>query len=327
MLTPRTFETVSALHDRVREVVSPGLTAIEDAVATVKTPLYQKIPKTVGLGLVSLFLFFLIDTPLGGWYVALLFLGAVVWFGFELYGLITLYEEYTAILDQQVYRLIFEVFAIEATQGKGDVQSLRSELDMSELITETVHDYNVDDRIHTTYQDRPLIISELNATRTEGSGKNRHTVTVFKGVFVVHELPTEFSGETYVSTEGDKYGFAHRGFWGSVTGRGDVAETELEWNEFEKDLHVATSDPTEARYILTPDFMHELYEWWSKNKRNIRLSFKGRYCYILFPDTKVSFAAAPLRLDRERLYRYGVTIAEPLWHVFNLLYDVRTRFR
>lgn len=325
MSRPRQFSDISELKRTLVRRLPDTLAQLKDSLSDISASVRARASATAVAGLITILSFFLLDF-LG--LVAAIVLGlAVVWLLIEGYRFITIYQEYTKRFDAEVYRMIFRVFELEATQTKIEKEAFIAELNDSELITETVHTHTVDDRVTTEYDGYTLSVTELHATRTEGSGKNRRTVTVFKGVFVTHELPKTVEGETYISTEGDKHGFGHQSFWKKLTGRQDVEVTELEWNEFEKDLHVVTSNPTEARYILTPDFMQELHEWWQGSARNIRISFIGNRCYVLFPDTKISFGAAPLWITAERVENYAMTIAEPLWHVFNLLEDVRTRFR
>lgn len=325
MARPRQFSDVSELKQTLVRRLPDTLAQLKDSLSDISASVRARASRTAVAGSIALLSFFLLDF-LG--LIAAIVLGlAVVWLLIEGYQFITIYQAYTKRFDAEVYRMIFRVFELEATQTKIEKEAFIAELNDSELITETVHTHTVDDRVTTEYDGYALSVTELHATRTEGSGKNKRTVTVFKGVFVTHELPKTVEGETYISTEGDKHGFGHQSFWKKLTGRQDVEVTELEWNEFEKDLHVVTSNPTEARYILTPDFMHELHDWWRGSTRNIRISFKGNRCYVLFPDSKISFGTAPLWITAERVENYAMTIATPLWHVFNLLDDVRTRFR
>lgn len=191
----------------------------------------------------------------------------------------------------------------------------------SGLVTESVDTITVDDMYSTTAQ-YPVTFRELSATRQEGSGKSRHTVTVFHGLLVTVALPKTLEATTYISTEGVKDGLAHQNFWSGVKERG-IEETILEWNDFEKDLHVASSDGTEARYILTPDFMANLYAWWQEGKENIRISFKGREMLLLLPDGQVRLNWSTAASDEAKLATYLMSIAKPIWRTLTLVEDVR----
>lgn len=223
--------------------------------------------------------------------------------------------------------LKFEVGRFSSHASDPDYEDIKNRLDHSELLTERISTYIVDDIIDTaSFNDQQLTISELRSTRTEGSGKSRRTVTVFQGVFVDYKLPKSFSGVTFVSTEGDRKGYGHRDFWSSLAGTNKVKETVLEWNRFERDLHVATTDGTEARYILTPDFMESLYNWWSIKKRNIRIVFREDHLYLLFPDNDVRFSDSVITMDTKELQKYVLTIATPFWYVLKLIEVVNRRF-
>jgi len=45
----------------------------------------------------------------------------------------------------------------------------------------------------------------------------------------------------------------------------DTNTTLLEWGQFEDLLHVETTNETEARYLLPPDAMENIYHSWSSN--------------------------------------------------------------
>lgn len=262
---------------------------------------------------------------------------AFIMAAFALYNGYYWYEaaaSYGKKLNTHMYALVFRFFELKAdyfgddgdmVEANGDAR-VETLLKKSELITDRIDKTNVGDVFSAQYEGNELFVGEVHATRTEGSGKNRRTVEVFKGLFVEYTLGKTLSGTTFISTEGDERGFGHRNFWGRVTGKAQVEETELEWNAFEKDLHVATSDPTEARYILTPDLMQDLHDWWQDSKRNMRIVFKGNKMTLLFPDKKVQVAGLVTMLGKYELQEYAMTIIFPLWHVLRLLEDIDERF-
>lgn len=192
----------------------------------------------------------------------------------------------------------------------------------SELVTEPFDILTVDD-VYKLGSNLPLTIHEMMATKRNSNEKHQRNITVFKGVLAVATLPKSLSGLTFISTEGDKSGFGHIGFWSKVLGHTMVAETTLEWNEFEKDLHVATSDAVEARYILTPDFMYDLHTWWLENKENIRLVFRENKLYMALPDTGVSIGYSTTSIKPKVLNEYLFSIAKPLWRTLTLVEDIR----
>jgi hypothetical protein len=108
-----------------------------------------------------------------------------------------------------------------------------------------------------------------------------------------------------------------------VLGLGDIKETELEWNEFERDLHVATNNEAEARYVLTPDFMVDLHDWWSEEKENIRIVFRENKMLMLLPDRGVHINRSTASDKSEDLKDYALTMIKPLWRTLTLVEDIR----
>lgn len=197
-------------------------------------------------------------------------------------------------------------------------------LDHSQLVTEPRNTVIVDDMVSAVYGGQTLFLSELNVQHVTHSGKNGNVKHIFSGYFISLDLARPLTGKTFISTEGDKNGFGNQSFLSSITGN-DIQPTTLEWNEFEALLHVVTSDPIEARYILTPDLMADLYDWWKDKKQNIRLSFIDNRLYILFPDTHIKFTHTIKTVDENELLEYLLSIARPLLHVVHLLEDVQAR--
>ena len=84
-----------------------------------------------------------------------------------------------------------------------------------------------------------------------------------------------------------------------------------------------TTDKVEARYILTPNFMSDLYDWWKGQKGNIRISFIKDRMYLLFPDSQVRLNDTVSNIDETEVKQYMLTIARPLLHILHLIEDVR----
>ncbi|MEK7638696.1 MAG: DUF3137 domain-containing protein [Patescibacteria group bacterium] len=214
---------------------------------------------------------------------------------------------------------------ISLTDDQAKKEIVLNVLAASELVTEPHNTNTVDDAYETRIGGKHFQVTELDLSHQTGSGKNRHVKHIFKGYFASFELDRTLVGKTFVSTEGDKHGFGHRSFWKSLAGAGALT-TELEWNDFEKLLHVATTDPIEARYVLSTDFMSDLHNWWQGRKANIRISFIGNQVYLLYPDNKIRLGRSVGRLTDSEVSDYTRTIAVPLLHVLYLIEDVEKQF-
>lgn len=191
-------------------------------------------------------------------------------------------------------------------------------LESSGLLPENFDVVRADD-MFTFFEPSEIKISEIMVERREQKRNHR----VFKGVLAEMTLPRPLSGVTYISTEGDSFGFLHTAFWGGLIEGEEVKETVLEWNQFEKDLHVATNNEVEAREILTPDFMSDLHNWWSEHKENIRIVFRGDKMQILLRDNAVLIGASTTSTKQADLKKYALSVMRPIWRVLTLAEDVK----
>ncbi len=237
--------------------------------------------------------------------------------------------EHSAALDEREFAdtRIGKIKKTFATYAKAHKKSKEANeaielLKQSELVTEPFNHSTVDNLFELKINDGLLHGAELDIKHITGSGKNRQVKNIFKGYSVSYELPHVLDGKTFISTEGDKYGFGHRTFWSVVT-ETRAQETTLEWNDFEELLHVATTDRVEARYILTPSFMMELHEWWKGKDTNIRMSFLGNRVYMLFPDDQIRIDETVDSINEQEVKEYMLSIARPLLHVVRLIEGIR----
>lgn len=194
-------------------------------------------------------------------------------------------------------------------------------LNQSKLITSadiTV----VSDDMYNVFSNQEVSLRELLVTQKYATNNTRKTDerTIFKGLFVTTKLTKKHEAETYISTEGDKHGFAHLDFWSNILkSSNSVSETILEWNDFEKNLHVATSDAIAAREILTPEFMSTLNDWWLEHKLNIRISFKGEYMYLLLPETSIKIDTSTTSTKLKTIKKYAWSLLRPIWRSLSLI--------
>lgn len=271
---------------------------------------------------------------LSGWalviiFILLLFMAGVS--GWILWRWSKVNKEFNKALNPIVFDKAFAILGFAGQHLSPDSVSepeITALLDHSELITENRNRYVVDDMVVSEYQGRPLFMSELSVQNVTGSGKNRRTKNIFHGILITHDLPKSLNGKTFVTTEGDKRGFGKMSWWRRWFKKAETPqETILEWNDFENTLHVATTDGTEARYILTPDFMADLYDWWIVRKGKIRLSFIADRFYVLYPDKRVKIGVSTVSLAEKDLQQYVLAAARPLWHMKKLMESTEARLR
>ncbi|MCA9356583.1 DUF3137 domain-containing protein [Candidatus Nomurabacteria bacterium] len=207
------------------------------------------------------------------------------------------------------------------SEHRDDIKSL---LEESSLMTIEEKYQIFSDDTYTIYADTDILVRELMVIKVEKNrdGKLDSNTVIFKGVLVSTTLNRSNEAEIYISTEGDKRGFAHQSFWSRLTGLSEVKETILEWNDFEKDLHVATTNPTAAREILTPEFMQDLHAWWSEHKLNIRIAFKGNKMYMLLPEESIKIDSTTTSTKLPAIKRYAWSLLRPIWRSLVLIEDV-----
>lgn len=250
---------------------------------------------------------------------------------FSLLGVTGSLIEHTTSISERTFpdtkigklRALFHKYR-QLTEASPESKAMLDVLRTSELITEPFNTTKVDNlfRIKASEGNGELLAGEFDIRNITGSGKNRHEKFIFKGYFISYELPHTLDGKTFISTEGDESGFGHKDFWSSASAS-LPSETVLEWGEFENLLHVMTTDKVEARYILTPNFMSDLYDWWKDQKGNIRISFIQDRMYVLFPDNQVRLNDSVANIDETEVKEYMLTIARPLLRVLHLIEDVR----
>lgn len=129
-------------------------------------------------------------------------------------------------------------------------------------------------------------ILEAKATRTEGSGKNRRTVTIFKGLIIRLDFNKNFQGHTVVVPDSESKILG--GLFGEAESRRRKDLARLENVEFEKIYSVYCTDQQEARYILTPKFM-ELVLQAKATLGDIRLSFHDNSVFVCIPQSADRF--------------------------------------
>jgi hypothetical protein len=121
---------------------------------------------------------------------------------------------------------------------------------------------------------------EAKATRTEGSGKNRRTVTIFRGLIVQLDFNKNFRGHTVVVPNADSQVLG--GLFGESESRGRKELCRMDNVTFEDTFSVYSTDQQEARYVLTPKMM-ELIMATERTFGAIRCCFKDASMFITIP--------------------------------------------
>jgi len=135
-----------------------------------------------------------------------------------------------------------------------------------------------------------LELVEAWLTERRGSGKNRRTVTVFKGLFILFSMNKDFSGKTLVKKDWGKIG---NFFVGKFSRK--YSNVKLEDPEFEKQFEIYASDQVEARYLLTTSFMERLKGLSDLLAASIQASFFDNKLMIMVNAKKNLFELSSIR--------------------------------
>ena len=200
-------------------------------------------------------------------------------------------RKYAANVKAEVFPEIFRFF------GENYLYSESSPLKMELLevsgIIPSYDSSHLEDYVKGDYKDITLELTEARLRETRGSGKNRRTVTVFNGIFVLLDMNKNFSGKTIVKKDIGKLGnwfsrtFSKKLFSKAI----NLENVKLEDPVFEKKFEVYSSDQVEARYLLTTSFMERLLELSSLFSKQgvIQCSFYLNKLLLMIPSDKNRF--------------------------------------
>lgn len=161
-------------------------------------------------------------------------------------------------------------------------------LDM-DLFEKRCEQWHAEDEICGRKDPVSYSILEAKATRTEGSGKNRRTVTIFKGLIIRLDFNKNFGGHTVVVPDAESKILG--GLFGESESRRRKDIARLENVAFEKIFSVYCTDQQEARYLLTPKMMELIMEAQTTLGVQIRLSFHDNSVFLTVPQNADRFEA------------------------------------
>lgn len=134
---------------------------------------------------------------------------------------------------------------------------------------------------------------------------------IMNGYFSVIPLTKKLKSRTFLSTNKTAYGNDFK------NENNNPKEIQLEWNDFNNLIKVSTTNGIEARYILTPDFMKNIYEWWEYRHESIRISFIDDKMYVIWE--KQGIHLSPLYLDNVRIFLEIQLLSEKILSLAHLI--------
>lgn len=124
--------------------------------------------------------------------------------------------------------------------------------------------------------DIPFTLHEATLEERRGSGKNRHWVTVFRGIVMSVGYARRFHGTTLLVRNN-----AYRSFFGSKKDSIKMIDIQLDYADmthpdFEDKFDIYTSDQTEARHLIDPLYVERLIA--------VEASYSGEDVATIFHD-------------------------------------------
>ncbi|MDR0814819.1 MAG: DUF3137 domain-containing protein [Bacteroidales bacterium] len=178
------------------------------------------------------------------------------------------------------------------------------------LYTTSVDRYNGNNYVTGKLDKTALSFSFLHTeykteTHSSKSGTKTTWHTIFKGVFMQADSNKNFAGKTLVLPDtAEKYlgGF---GKWLQKTTGGAVGKmVYLENVKFEKEFVVYSTDPVEARYLLTPKIQEQILAMKHFLKKDLRLSFVDNAIYIAISRENIFKLNVSLSFKKPETLRY-----------------------
>lgn len=163
---------------------------------------------------------------------------------------------------------------------------------------------------HSYFQDlwwgvlgtRPFTLHEAKLTEQRGSGKNRRTVTVFEGSIMSLGFARMFHGTTLIEEHGERRKFLIGAEKDECEIGGELlARAQITEPRFEDRFTVWTTDQTEARYLVHPEYVERLLAIEAAFAgQNIRALFRAGELIIVL-ETGNLFESGSLDADQDRV--------------------------
>lgn len=166
-------------------------------------------------------------------------------------------------------------------------------------------------------------MSELRVRLVTKRRKRTETRIVFDGLFFVADFNKSFRGRTLVLPDRAEralgsFGRAFQSLAGIVR---DTELIELECPEFERAFVVRSTDPVEARYLLSPSLMQRIRAFHENTGSKLRIGFLRGRIYVALPLAQDLFAlpsGRPLAVEDVRRWAGELLFAIGIVDEFDL---------
>lgn len=155
---------------------------------------------------------------------------------------------------------------------------------------------------------------------SKGRRQTRY-VPVFKGILFLADFNKNFHGHTVVQTDAAEkaLGRLGRSVQRLFSAASNLKLVELENPEFEAQFKVLSSDPVEARYILSPSFMEALTRLRGKYGAGVQVAFLNSMIVVAIPHDQ-GFMDFGFELDS--LTKDASKMGEELYDILEIVEDL-----
>ena len=183
---------------------------------------------------------------------------------------VTAYANYRSRFKQDIVAEIFKFVCPSSTYDPLQGVS-RDVFDESGLFS-TRGSFQSDDRVRGHIGQTPFEASEAGRSYSTGTGKNSHSYTVFRGLFIHLAVNRRLSGVTLIDpTAAHSYQIGERKGLGLVT---------VDNPAFEQAFKVHASNESEARGLLTPGVTEALLALRRQAGKPVFVAFKGERAFL-----------------------------------------------
>jgi hypothetical protein len=171
-------------------------------------------------------------------------------------------------------------------------------------------------------------IKTFNKESYKDSKGRRQTryIPIFKGILFLADFNKNFKGHTVVKTDTAEkaLGLLGRSAQRLFSATSSLKLVELENPEFESQFKVLSTDPVEARYILSASFMEALTRLRGKYGAGVQVSFLNSTIVIAIPHDR-GFMDFGFSLDN--LTRDASKMCEELYDILEIVEDLELNNR
>lgn len=297
-------------HSFYNTQLLPSLTDLRERSQVSKRWLYITLG-ALAFGFVYFVIFFVMEANDGISIVPLFvfFIVTLVGLGFH----INSKDDYTLSFKENIVRKILDFIYPGIIYEPGKYVNSKHYKNSS-LHRSIYSDINGDDFFKGQYKGVSFTCSELN---TQQRGEE-----IFNGLFFIASLSAYYNAGTYIWSKGNEQlassVYTERYRYYPMPKVYDIQMGDV---NFDKCFTVRSTNPAQAREILSGVRMQQMVNFYTKLNKDISFSFVGGYCYVAYPTEKRLFEAGKDPGNEANIKNHFMSILTFLSFVDKLMLD------